>query len=255
MRSILWGCPGWSLSRFNVAVLESFEISLLRRMISRHRQPHEDWVQWMKRSATTCRDILKRMRQRPLLHAVYNLMHGWSGHLARLPETSAVKRLLHHRQVTWWRSEQMLPGCLDSQNRSGWKRPAPGRPTGWELQFESFPLHWQDTAQNREQWKVLRDQFIQHFPTKHKVRNDSGRQAVQGPIEENHAVRHHHSFDFYSSGFQNELLDNCLKIPPWPFPRNRFPNWDFALESPHLSAFDFDAPNSDPSIRSFHLIG
>ena len=127
---------------------------------------------------------------------------------------------------------------------------------GWELQFESFSLHWQDIAQNREHWKGPREQFIQHFMTKRRVRNDSGRQAAQGPVEEG-PLRSQTSAQLrLLLGWLSErAAGQLLQDSPWPFPRNRFPNWDFALTGPYLCAFDFDAPDTDPSIRSFHLIG
>lgn len=114
--------------------------SMVRRMTKSRRHPHEQWLEWHRRTLGTARDVLlsKQMHVSQLLE---NSRQKWAGHLIRLGNESgdlhAVKFILSWRPLKWWRSQQLFNEVsLDDPVRHpiDW-----GLPRRWE---ESLSSNW-----------------------------------------------------------------------------------------------------------------
>ena len=122
---LLWGAGGWLLSVSCLNRIETFELSLLRRVIQVPRLVTENWVDYLKRSANVARGLLQKWGIDCLAVRVLTRIHGWSGHLVRLPATSPKARALKFRNEEWWANTQELGNPWDPLNRSGWRHSRP----------------------------------------------------------------------------------------------------------------------------------
>lgn len=104
--SILCGSGGWTLPASSVSRLESLELSLLRRSVAPHREPGEGFVGYMKRSAGYCRRLLVNKKFQGLAASALCRLHGWAGHVARLPIESFIRRVMNFKSLSWWRQLQ-----------------------------------------------------------------------------------------------------------------------------------------------------
>ena len=126
-RSMLHGAGGWTLSQALLAMIESFELSLLRRIVQVPKDPGEGFAPYMLRSATSIRGWIRRPGQTTLATLVLGAVHGWAGHLARLPADSPITRVLRYRNFGWWRETQFVLGRTDHLNRLQWRHSRPGQ--------------------------------------------------------------------------------------------------------------------------------
>ena len=90
--SILWGSGGWTLTAALVSRPESLELSLLRRTFAPHRKPGGGFVDYMQRSANYCRRLLVNKKFQGLAASALCRLHGWAGHVARLPQESLMRQ-------------------------------------------------------------------------------------------------------------------------------------------------------------------
>ena len=88
--SILWGSCGWTFSSAMVACMETVELSFLRRILAVPKLPGEGFVGYMVRSAAVARRYLVRYKQQGIVACALSRLHGWAGHLARLPAASCL---------------------------------------------------------------------------------------------------------------------------------------------------------------------
>ena len=157
--SLLWGAGGWFLSRAIVARLESLELSYLRRVPQVPRSA-EGFVAYMKKGARVSREALSKYRQPGVAALAFARVHGWAGHLARLPRDSPVARAFRFRDKSWWREQQRVMPGADPRNVTGWRHHRPGRFPQWEDALELFDPHWLHLASDREGWRRLRPLFV-----------------------------------------------------------------------------------------------
>ena len=144
--SILWGSGGWTLTAALVSRLESLELSLLRRTLAPPREPDEGFLDYMHRSAGYCRRLLVNKKFQGLAASALCRLHGWAGHVARLPPESLMRRVVNFKSLSWWRQLQAVGHTLDPTNRTGWRHPRPGRFVHWETSFELFDPNWMELA-------------------------------------------------------------------------------------------------------------
>ena len=115
----------------------------------------------MARTSRLCRHMIVRAGQKNLMSIVAGLLHGWTGHAARLPLDSPLHRVLQCKSLVQWRIGQLLMPCLDPANATQWRHPNRGRPVGWERSLEQLDTgDWQTLAQQRDSWRILRVPFI-----------------------------------------------------------------------------------------------
>ena len=157
--TILWGAGGWTLSRALLSRLETVELSLLRRVFAVPRCD-EGFVGYMKKSARVVRESLSAWGYPGLAVLVLSRLHGWAGHLARLPKDLPISRVLRWRNLEWWRSVQDTMERADPGNVSKWRHNRPGRFPRWEEPLERFDTNWFHLAQDRDTWRSLRGAFI-----------------------------------------------------------------------------------------------
>ena len=160
MASLLWGAGGWLLSVSCLNRIETFELSLLRRVIQVPRLVTENWVDYLKRSANVARGLLQKWGIDCLAVRVLTRIHGWSGHLVRLPATSPQARALKFRNEEWWAHTQELGNSWDPLNRSGWRHSRPGRFSRWEHQLTRVLRNWAQTALDRSSWRLTLYTFL-----------------------------------------------------------------------------------------------
>ena len=150
----LWGSGGWTFSKCLVALLESQELSFLRRILQVPCLPGEGFVEYVKRSARVCRQVLVKYRLQGIVATALTRLHGWAGHLARLPPSSPVVRVLRFRSLTWWREQ------LERGNRKDSRHHRLGRFARWEAPLELFGPEWFTLAQDRSAWRLSRSRVV-----------------------------------------------------------------------------------------------
>ena len=145
----LWSSGGWTFSKCLVVLLECHELSFLRGILQVPRLPGEGFVEYMKRSASVCRQVLVKYRLQGIVATALTRLHGWAGHLARLPPSSPVVRVLRLRSLAWWRGQQEWGNRKDSRHHR------PGRFARWGTPLELFDPEWFTLAQDRSAWRLL----------------------------------------------------------------------------------------------------
>ena len=160
MATFIWGAGGWLLTTGLLCRVESFELSLLRRVIQVPRNVSESWVDYMKRSATIARKYLSDFGIDSLAVRILSRLHGWAGHLPRLPYDSAQNRVLQFRSLTWWLRLQEMGNHWGPRNLFGWRRHRPGKFPRWESQLYRFFPDWVVQASGRSLWRHSLTIFI-----------------------------------------------------------------------------------------------
>ena len=150
----LWGFGGWTFSKCLVALLESQELLFLHRILQVLRLPGEGFVGYVKRSASVCRQVLVKYKLQGIVATALTRLHGWAGHLARLPPSSPVVRVLWFRSLAWWREQQERGNRRDSRHHR------PGRFARWEAPLELFDPECFTLAQDRSAWRLSRSCFV-----------------------------------------------------------------------------------------------
>jgi len=168
--TLLWGAGGWNLSAALVRRLETFELFLLRRVISCPRRPQEPWVTYLKRSASAARSFLTRFSIDSLIVRVFKTHHGWAGHAARAPPESPLARALRFRDLDWWSRARDL-GRWDRKNTSGWRHPRSGPNTRWESCLYSWSPAWATGALDREAWRSSLPAYLVHCAIRFTCKN------------------------------------------------------------------------------------
>ena len=157
--SILWGAWGWTPSYSLMSRFETAELSLLRHVFAVPR--HEGgFVGYMKKSARVIRSALSSWGFPWLAVFFLSRLHGWAGHLARLPRDFPISRVLRWRNLERWRAFQETMGLADPGNILGWHYHRPGRYPRWEEPPERFDANWLRLAKDRDTWRALRGAFI-----------------------------------------------------------------------------------------------
>ena len=187
-KSVLWGAGGWTVSQPLLQRLETFGFTLLRRMLSLPGRPGEGFLEHMLRTPRAARQALNHASQRSLAVLALEHIHGWAGHVARLPKDAPVARALHFRCLTWWRPCQATLGSSDPTNRTGWKHSTPGYKTRWEEPLEKLDAGWISRASDRDTWRSLRGRFVSTLHSRHHCRNSvyhpTARDAPPAPEKE-----------------------------------------------------------------------
>ena len=114
----------------------------------------------MLRSAAIIRGWIRRSGQTSLATMILGAVHGWAGHLARLPLDSPISRILKFRNLEWWREAQLVLGKNDHLNRLNWRHSRPGQFARWEACLERFDRRWISLAADREAWHLLKLRFV-----------------------------------------------------------------------------------------------
>ena len=160
MASLLWGAGGWLLSVACLNRLETFELSLLRRVVQVPRLVFENWVDYLKRIACVARDLLQKWGIDSLAVRVLTRIHVWSGHLVRLPATSPQARALKFRNEESWAHAQELGNLWGPLNKSNWRHSRPGRFSRWEHQLIRVLQNWAQKALDRTNWRLTLYTFL-----------------------------------------------------------------------------------------------
>ena len=159
-RSALHGAGGRTLSQALLARGESFELSLLRRVVQVLKTPGEGFASYMQRSATSIRGWIRRSGQTTLATLILRTVRGWAGHLARLPAESLISRILKYRNLEWWRETQLVLGKTDHLNRTQWRHSRPGQFARWETCLARLDKRWLSLAADRNSWHLQKVRFV-----------------------------------------------------------------------------------------------
>ena len=159
-RSALHGAGGWTLSQALLVRCESFELSLLRRVVQVLATPGESFASYMQRPAISIRGWIRRSGQTISATLVLRAVHGWAGHLARLPADSPISRILKYRNLEWWRETQLVLGKTDRLNRTQWRHSRPGQFARWEACLERRDKRWIFLAADRDSWHLQKIRLV-----------------------------------------------------------------------------------------------
>ena len=148
-------CPGgWTLSKSLFHRCEGFESTLLRRVLAKPRKENEDFLTFLRRTIRLGRELLAQCSQTPLAVGILHAVHGWAGHVARMPVDSPLGRVLRFRNLRWWRATQSVMGNRDPRGVTGWRHSRPGRFARWEECLEALDFDWINLAQGRIRWQT-----------------------------------------------------------------------------------------------------
>ena len=156
--ALLWLSETWTPTAAQRKKLESWGARTIARVVRVNRYPDEDGIQHWRRLHRTGHAVLASyggievQRRRRL--------HGFAGHVARLPE-GLLYTALRTRSLSWWRA---------FQSRRLVKHPRRFSPWRWEQQLENFfgvarsifvdeDVGWRAFAQDRVRWRSCRDTF------------------------------------------------------------------------------------------------
>ena len=165
-------CPGgWTLSKSLFQRCEGFESTLLRRVLAKPRKENEDFLTFLRRTFRLGRELLAQCSQTPLAVSILHAVHGWAGHVARMPADSSLVRVFKFRNLRWWRAIQSVMENRDPRGFTGWRHSCPGRFTRWEESFDALDVDWINLAQDRIKWQAARARFVYTNLTKHGCKN------------------------------------------------------------------------------------
>ena len=91
---------------------------------------------------------------------IFGAVHGWAGHLARLPGENPISRVLKYCNLEWWQETQLVLGKTDHLNRLNWRHSRPGQFARWEACLERFDRRWITLAGDRDAWHSLKLRFV-----------------------------------------------------------------------------------------------
>ena len=124
------------------------------------KNPGESFASYTPRPAAIIRVWIRLSGQTTLATMVFGAVHGWAGHLARLPGESPISRVLKYRNLEWWRETQLVLGKTDHLNRLNWRHCRPGQFARWEACLEKFDRRWINLAGNGDAWHSLKSRFV-----------------------------------------------------------------------------------------------
>lgn len=185
-KSILWGAGGWVTSKALFQRVEVVELPLLRKTLSLPKRANEGFVDYLKRSNKGCRQVLRQSGCQSLSATILANIHGWAGHVARLPSHFPVARAARFRNLAWWRDRRTRMQSLDPRNKTGWRHARPGPNTCWESSLDHFSPNWWALAQDRDKWISLRRMFVNSELCRFHCRNLTDCQPCLHALEDDH---------------------------------------------------------------------
>ena len=170
LSSLTWQSGSWNMTKKQVSHLASWSARIHARMLGLRRGPDEDIGSFWMRIHRMGHQCMKKHNTSPV-NAFHVQKHRMAGHFARLEETHTVAKVLHCRDLSWWRQKQQELKV----NGNKWRGVHPARFAcwRWEQDFEdTYGIHtreesvhainvgWKAIAQERTEWKKLENSFL-----------------------------------------------------------------------------------------------
>lgn len=209
VRTLLYGAGGWTPTVSVCRSLRAFELRCLRGMLGRQRRPDETYVEWAHRSNAVLRTLLHRWGQLSICQLFFKALHGWAGHICRLPPSLDLGSVLQWRNLAWWRALQVVGEADDPRNRTGWRHLRPGGHLAWEQSLATAcGLDWYVQPVHRSGWASGLQSFV-HGTLKRLEGNTAGRFSFAPFLKKASAM----STDIPSSTVQS-LISSDLDLRP-----------------------------------------
>ena len=168
--SFCWQAQNWTPTAHQYAYIKSWASRHGSSMGFVRRSPTETLDSWWRRLH---RDGHKFMVANNLVvtEIVKERKYSFAGHLARMDSGDVVNRILHARNLAWWRHTQSLS---QTHSRKSGESPHPKRFCAlarWESPFENFfgvhsapaaadVVGWMQAAQDRQAWQRRCRNFV-----------------------------------------------------------------------------------------------
>ena len=126
----------------DVPLAVTCELGKLRRILCFRRRPHENWVDYMKRTGLIVAKQLKKYNQTRIQSLAMKRVKIAACHMATCPNDAKGRR--YWEEVVTWRCDECWKEAYanlakeDYHNTTQWKRPLTGRCTYWEMPFARF---------------------------------------------------------------------------------------------------------------------
>ena len=180
LQTLVFGTMSWCAgavhwSQEDLATANTIQCTALRRAFRLQRKPLESWADWNMR---TCRQVRAWLHVQGLSRwstLILQLQFGLFGHWGRQQEGIDADgkgvpgnplRMLHWRNLAWWRQQQRLTGGL--------RHPGRFYADNTERKFaETFGTQWDELTRDRDLWRSKIGEWVGTFD----VRWARGRQA------------------------------------------------------------------------------
>ena len=165
LSSFCWQVQNWTPTKQQYSSISSWFARLGSAMVGVRRCPEEpmDSRRRLHRDGKRCVDVIS---------AVKAAKFRFAGHIARLPGTENIHRVLKVRHLAWWRA-QKRPRFTQTEDRDHTTADSTlctdGRTSG-SLQRASHRIptrnsgFWMQTAQDREGWKAAEVRYLVSWP-------------------------------------------------------------------------------------------
>ena len=140
--TVLHGAGEWAHTQGMFQSLRTWELGELRRILCLRRRPHENWVDYMKRTGLIVAKQLKKHDQIRTQSLAMKRVKIAAWHMATCPNDAKGRR--YWEEVVTWRCDECWKEAYarltkeDYHNTTQWKRPLTGRCTYWEMPFTRF---------------------------------------------------------------------------------------------------------------------
>ena len=152
-RSFLFGGGGWRITESILRRIQTWEQSILRQIVCRHKLETETWGLYYARVDQLIKHSLNQLRIMPLSLQACVLYFAWGGHITRLPANAPVRVILNWRDLGWFRLCQHLNS--DEWGRQRSLLSTAGKPKRWEDNFDTvLGFSWKNACQDRHEWAI-----------------------------------------------------------------------------------------------------
>ena len=154
----LWCAATWHPAQYQLRLLNTAQLSLVRYITAPKRKPQEDWAQWNQRSLRHSRLLLSQNQQHRwstlVLIRVYDL---WM-QLGAVAPPDITHSILHWRDLRWWEGEQSKLQGLRHPHRFN-----SSLDTERMFRAVATPRHWTDVATSPALRHRCRKTFLDKF--------------------------------------------------------------------------------------------
>ena len=159
--SVLYGSHAWTPRTDEVAEIRTAQNRMLRRICCLARGPDESWLDWIRRTTHSSRQLANQAGVRDWVSAHAKKKWLWAGHVSRRPASTWLWR------VSSWRDAEWSTMCREDGGPR-LLRPSRRRWMKWEdslRRFSSSHLgnNWMSLSADRTAWSAEADAFARWF--------------------------------------------------------------------------------------------
>ena len=144
-QTALWCNESWLLTQKEKARLCATQNYMLRRIAGPRRTPQEPWIDWIKRSTRSAKNVARKTGIRLWADDHLRCKWRWAGHIIRMEPRRLARRATIWRDSVWWEIDVAINGpsfCHRRKGRRRWFR--------WEDELRRYAQH-----RGREDWQTM----------------------------------------------------------------------------------------------------